>query len=140
MQSFRCARTDRPAALIIRVCRQRHLAPMRGFVEKTYYFGPVKIFRHMSKAEMGGRQQQNGCQDIVARTVRCPKATQWCTSVTKCPEKKCRCRKHQGGVAVQLEGVSSAELKDKAPQHPEERVREAIAEKQQAPLLGSSQR
>lgn len=94
----------------------------------------------MSKAEMGGRQQKNGCQDIVARTMRCPEVRQWCISVTKYPEKKCRCRKQQGGVAVQLEGFSSAEQKDKAPQHPEKRVSEAKDEKQQAPLLGSSQR
>lgn len=138
MQSFRCARTDRPAALTIRVCRQRHLAPMRWFVEKTYHFGPAKISRHMLKAEMGGRQQQNGCQDIVARTVRCPEFRRWYTSVTKYPEKKGKCRRHQGRAAVQLGGVSSAELKGKAAQHPEERVSEAKAEKQQNPLLQSS--
>lgn len=72
VQSFRRARLDRPAALLIGVCRQGHLAPLRWSEEKIYPFSHPKRVRHLSQAETGGRQQLKRGQDIAARSARSP--------------------------------------------------------------------
>lgn len=112
MQSFRCARFDRPVALTIRVHGQGHLAPMRWFVKKMYHFGHLKMGAldtcHRQKPEEDGSQTR--ARTLAAGSVRSPEFRQWerSSSEIEYPEKKGSCKERRGGAAVQLEEGSAS--------------------------------
>lgn len=107
VQSFRCARLDRPAALTIRVRRQGHLTPMRWFVEKMCHFS------HLKKGALDSCERQKLEEDgswtrartLVARSLRRLEFRQRerRVLVIRYPEKWCICKECPKGAAVQLE-------------------------------------
>lgn len=91
VQSFRCARLDRPVTLTIRVCRLGHLAPMKWFVEKMCHFSHLKkrALDSCQRQKLEGDGSRTRARTLVARSLRRLEFKQWERSVLviRYPEK-----------------------------------------------------